>query len=290
MVNGEYQTLKAALEWHLDAGADFPLSDTPDGLMNAAPLPLIAPESVKSAVRETLSTMMPVATQVPLGASEARAEAVKLAQGAQDLESLRAAIAAFDGIGLKGTATNLVFAAGHPGAPVMIIGDAPGADDDRAGIPFAPGMQGQLLDRMMAAVGLNRAETDPAQSLYISHILNWRPPGGRSPAPTEIEVSLPFIERHIQLAAPRILVLTGGVAAKALLGESTSISKLRGRWHSYLPQTPELRPKSGDGAVPILALAVFDPAYILENPAQKRPLWADLLMLLDKRRELGLVS
>ncbi len=279
MVNSEYQALKAALEWHLDAGADFAMAEEPGGLMRAPEIMAPTPESVKSSV-------MQAAVSAPLGASEARAEAVKLAVAAQDLAGLKAAIAAFDGIGLKDTATNLVFADGNPSAAIMLIGEAPGADDDRAGVPFAAGMQGQLLDKMMGAVGLSRAETDPLSSLYISHVLNWRPPGGRSPVPAEIEVSLPFIERHIQLVKPKILLLSGGIAAKALLGESAGISKLRGRWHSYLPQTPELQ----GGVEPILALALFDPAYIIQNPAQKRPLWSDLLGLLEKRRELGLVK
>lgn len=278
MVKNEYLALKAALEWHLDAGADFAMTEEPGGLMRA-------PEMV-APVQESVKSSMQASPSAPLGASEARAEAVKLAVAAQDLAGLKAAIAAFDGIGLKDTATNLVFADGNPNAAIMLIGDAPGADDDRAGLPFAPGMQGQLLDKMMGAVGLNRAESDPYHSLYISHVLNWRPPGGRSPVPAEIEVSLPFIERHIQLVKPKILLLSGGIAAKALLGETVGISKLRGRWHSYLPQTPELQ----GGAEPVLALALFDPAYIIQNPAQKRPLWSDLLGLLEKRKELGLVK
>lgn len=287
MVKSEYQALKAALEWHIDENADFALADEPLGLMNArggalpaAPLS----ESVKSS-----GIPLPSAAPVnpPLGASEARAEAIRLAMAATDLDGLKQAIADFDGIGLRDTATNLVFADGNPGAAIMLIGDAPGADDDRSGLPFAPGMQGDLLDRMMAAVGLDRKQDDPKQSLYISHVLNWRPPGGRSPLPGEIEVSLPFIERHIQLVKPQILLFSGGVAAKALLGESLSISKLRGKWHAYSPQTPELKTGAGE---PIPALALFDPAYIIQNPAQKRPLWSDLLGLLEKRRTLGLIE
>lgn len=283
MVKSEYQALKAALEWHLDEGADFALADKPCGLMNIAEKPVAAAPALMS---ESVKSMA-AQPDAPLGASEARAEAVRLALAATDIDSLKQAIAGFDGIGLRDTATNLVFADGNPKAAIMLVGDAPGADDDRAGLPFAPGMTGDLLDRMMGAAGLNRAESDPVRSLYISHVLNWRPPGGRSPLPAEIEVSLVFIERHIQLVKPQILLFSGGVAAKALLGENLSISKLRGKWHDYQPRTPELKTLSGG---PVPALALFDPAYIIQNPAQKRPLWADLLLLLERRRALGFVQ
>lgn len=279
MVNGEYAALKAALEWHLDAGADFPLSEMPGGLMSAPEIPA---ESTHESVKSSIVIPTP---QAPLGASEARAEALKLALAAQTPDDLRAAIAGFDGIGLKDTAMNLVFAEGHPESPIMLVGDAPGADEDRLGKPFA-GAQGQLLDQILKAAGLARDADDPARSLYISNILNWRPPGGRSPAPAEIEVSLPFIERHIQMIRPKILILAGGVAAKTLLGQHEPISRLRGKWHTYLPQTPELR----DGAAPIETLAIFDPAYLIQNPAQKRLLWGDILMLLEKRHTLGFIS
>ena len=278
MVNGEYAALKAALEWHLDAGADFPLGDAPGGLVNAVEiLPARERESVKSV------TVSPVPL-APLGASEARADSLKLAMAAKTLEDLRAAIAGFDGIGLKGTATNLVFADGNPASSIMLVGDAPGADEDRTGKPFA-GVQGQMLDQILKSAGLARDAADPAQSFYISSILNWRPPGGRSPAPAELEVSLPFIERHIQLVKPKILLLAGG-AAKILLGQSDSISRLRGKWHHYLPQTAELRAE----AAPIETLAIFDPAYLRQNPAQKRLLWGDMILLLEKRRDMGFIQ
>jgi uracil-DNA glycosylase family 4 len=279
MVNGEYAALKAALEWHLDAGADFPLSDVPDGLISTREtLPERIGESVKY-------TTVPPTQQIPLGASEARADSLKLALAAKTLDELRAAVAGFDGIGLKDTATRLVFSDGNPAAPIMLVGDAPGAEDDRLGKAFA-GVPGQLLDQILKAVGLSRSVDDAQHAIYISHILNWRPPGGRSPAPAELEVSLPFIERHIQLVKPKILILAGGIAAKTLLGQADPISKLRGKWHAYLPQTSELR----DGVPPIETLAIFDPAYLIQNPAQKRLLWGDMLLLLEKRRGLNLID
>ena len=127
-------------------------------------------------------------------------------------------------------------------------------------------------------------------TIYISNVINWRPPGNRSPTPAEIEVSLPFIERHIQLIKPKLLVLLGGVPTKALLGREGNISKLRGQWGEYLPQIPEI--KTGDnqnGAIPIPVIATFHPAYLLQNPSQKRSVWLDILMILEKRKSLGLI-
>jgi DNA polymerase len=167
----------------------------------------------------------------------------------------------------------------------MIVGEAPGADEDRLGRPFV-GVSGQLLDRILACIGLDRAEGDSLKSVYISNILNWRPPGNRTPTESEIAVSLPFIERHIQLIQPRLLILAGGVSAKALLGSADSISRLRGRFQSYLPQTPELRPNS----TPIPTLATYHPSYLLRTPGQKKLVWADMLMILEKRRELEIIK
>ena len=219
-----------------------------------------------------------------LGASEARAEAEKRAAQATTLEELSDAIAAFDGIALKKTATNMVFADGNPKAPIMLIGEAPGADEDRLGKPFV-GVSGQLLDRILAAAGLDRQADTPEEAVYISNILNWRPPGNRTPAPAEIEVSLPFIERHIQLVKPRILILCGGVSAKALLNSEESVSRLRKMgWHDY-------KPRSGNAAADaqaIPAIATYHPSYLLRTPAQKKAVWADMIALTQKRAELGL--
>lgn len=288
MDNREYQALKTALLWHLDAGADQPFAEAPQGLIGSAQeqVPPKDSDYGKNEDENAFSrSVNPEASpDVPLGAAEARAESLKLALAAQTLEELRAAIAGFDGIGLKATATTMVFGDGNPEAPVMLVGEAPGAEEDRQGKPFV-GESGLLLDRILASAGLDRAAADPLKSIYISNILNWRPPGNRTPTPAEVMVSLPFIEKHIQLVKPKLLIFAGGVAAQALLGSSDSISRLRGRWIDYLPQTPELR----DGAIPISALATFHPSYLLRTPAQKRLVWGDMLLLLEKRRGLGII-
>lgn len=253
----------AALQWYLDNGVDEAVLDEPSNRMAPSPPadPEFSLESVPTAERKNIGVL--------LGTNDARLEAVKLAQAAQSLEELKTAIAAFDGVALKNTATNLVFADGNPKAKVMLVGEAPGADEDRLGLPFV-GVSGQLLDKILASIDLTRKE-----SVYISNILNWRPPGNRTPAPGEIDVSLPFIERHIQLVKPDILILCGGVAAKALLGRSEGITRLRKTWHNYIPQTPELRENAPD----IKAIATFHPSYLLRTPAHKREAWTDMLML-----------
>jgi DNA polymerase len=172
-------------------------------------------------------------------------------------------MAEFTGSPLRETATNLVFSDGVPGASVMVIGEAPGAEEDRLGKPFV-GASGQLLDRMFASIGLNRAE-----SLYITNILPFRPPGNRTPTDAEIALFLPFVLRHVALARPRFLVLAGGVAAKGVLQSRDGITRLRGRWH----QVSIL-----DGQV-LMALPTLHPAYLLRNPIAKRDAWADLLVL-----------
>ncbi len=193
------------------------------------------------------------------------------AQSCQTLDDLRDALEAFDGCPLKETAMNLVFSDGNPQASIMLVGEAPGADEDRQGLPFV-GVSGKLLDRMIATIGFNR------QNTYISNILPWRPPGNRNPAPDEIAVCLPFIERHIELINPKILIFVGGVAAKTLLGVKESIGKLRGRWFPY--QSPGL-------ARPITACATFHPAYLLRSPAQKHKAWQDLLDIEAKLKTLS---
>ena len=215
------------------------------------------------------------------GTPELKSEAIRLALGAQTLEELRAALAGFEGLAIKKTATNMVFCDGNPAAPVMLVGEAPGGDEDRLGRPFV-GVSGQLLDRILKCIDLDRTETDPERAIYISNILNWRPPGNRTPTPQEIELSLPFIERHIALVKPKLLIFCGGVSAKALLNMDDGISKSRGRWHNYTPLTPGL---SSD---PIPAIATYHPAYLLRTPSQKKAAWQDMLNLASKRQELGI--
>ncbi|MAE52391.1 MAG: uracil-DNA glycosylase [Micavibrio sp.] len=281
----EAQALKAALEWYIDNGVDEAIMDEPldrfavAKTLNEKPVAeALRQETVGGqSVRPSYDKSMAAGAAQPLGASDARYEALKAAQAAGTLEELKAAIEAFEGLGLKKTASNMVFAAGNVQAPLMYIGDAPGADDDRGGIPF-DGAQGRFLDVMFNAIDMRRDAEDSSKSLYLTNILNWRPPGGRTPAPGEIEVALPFIERHIQLVKPKILVFSGGLAAKALLGRSEGLSKLRKGWHEYLPQTEAYQ----GGAQPIPAIVTFPPSYLLKTPAQKRGAWADLLSIKER--------
>jgi DNA polymerase len=214
----------------------------------------------------------PASTGTILGTPEAVATARALAAAATTLDELKQAIAAFDGIALKATATNLVFADGNPRARLMLIGEAPGAEEDRRGLPFV-GAAGQLLDRMLAAIGRDRNDS------YITNIVNWRPPGNRKPSPAEMQLCRPFIERHIALIDPAVIILLGDTAAKTLTNRTEGITRLRGRWFSWM----------GDGgAAPIPMLPTFHPAFLLRTPSQKREAWIDLLTVKRKLAELGL--
>jgi uracil-DNA glycosylase family 4 len=191
--------------------------------------------------------------------------ALHKAADATSLEELRQALAAFEGCKLKKSARNLVFGDGNPQARIMFVGEAPGRDEDREGLPFV-GRAGKLLDKMLAAIGLHSRD-----DYYISNILPWRPPGNRTPTIEEVELCRPFIERHITLVDPDILIFLGGSAAKGLLQSKEGITKLRGRWLDY-----------HTGKRTIAALATFHPAYLLRNPIQKRLVWNDLLMVQDR--------
>jgi len=190
--------------------------------------------------------------------------AYELSRKAQTLEELKAIMKTFEGCSLKKTATNLVFGEGNEKASLMVIGEAPGADEDRLGRPFV-GMSGQLLDKMFATIGLSRQE-----NIYISNIIPWRPPGNRTPTPSEIAICLPFLERHIEMIGPKYLCFVGGVSTKALLNTTEGIIRLRGKWHGY--KMPHL-------STPIPALAMYHPAYLLRSPSKKREAWRDLLTL-----------
>lgn len=202
-------------------------------------------------VRKTIVNTMP-------------ADQLAAVEKCMSLEELRTLISAFEGCNLKQTATNMVFADGNPQAKIMVIGEAPGADEDREGRPFV-GLSGQLLDRMLKTVGLSREN-----NIYISNIIPWRPPGNRQPTPQEISLCRPFIQRHIELINPKILILVGGVATKTILNAADGIMKLRGQWHAY---------SSAGLPAPIKTMATFHPAYLLRSPGQKAQVWRDLLMV-----------
>uniref|UniRef100_UPI0011864050 uracil-DNA glycosylase n=1 Tax=Elioraea rosea TaxID=2492390 RepID=UPI0011864050 len=228
------------------------------------------------AASRTLAPQAP-APAVPRQATPAgpSAEAEALAAAASDLPALRAAIAGFSGLALRETATNLVFADGNPEAPLMLIGEAPGAEEDREGKPFV-GASGRLLDRMLASIGLDRHGTGDG-SFYITNIVTWRPPGNRNPTDSEIALSLPFIRRHVALVRPRLVLLLGAVAVRSLTGAREGITRLRGRWMTLEVEGME-----------VPALATLHPAYLLRNPGAKKDAWSDLLALrqrLDDMRQ-----
>ena len=280
--------LKATLEFYADIGVDEALlNEAVDRTKTAAKpasasMPDVKPNQIDTSITDQARAAQPAPTF--LGKSQAVEEAVKLAKAANTLEELKSAIAEFDGIAIKKTATNLVFSDGNPQAKVMIVGEAPGADEDRQGKPFV-GVSGQLLDKILACIGLDRTSENAKEAVYISNILNWRPPGNRTPNDAEIATSLPFIEKHIQLIQPEVLIFCGGVAAKSLLGSGDSISRLRKKWHDYTPLNAEI----ASSAKPIPAIATYHPAYLLRTPTQKKAVWADMLQVQDKREALDRV-
>jgi uracil-DNA glycosylase len=196
---------------------------------------------------------------LPLSPDTAVMAAREAARNAASLDELRAIMTGFQGCALRVTATQLVFADGNPQARVMFVGEAPGRDEDLAGLPFV-GRSGKLLDRMLAAIGLDRTLA------YIANIIPWRPPGNRTPTPQESQICLPFILRQIELADPDVLVCLGGPSSQALLGFKDGIRRTRGRWLSFDTGKREIR-----------AMATFHPAYLLRSPLEKRHAWRDFL-------------
>lgn len=264
---------RALLDWYVAAGVDETIAEEP--VDRFAVKPAEASPDTTGAVREAQTSFK--GPNAPDGAAPAaprpvqkppqlqsRDAAVQTAQevaaGCATLDELRVAFEAFDGCPLKETAMSFVFADGNPDASLMFIGEAPGGEEDRQGLPFV-GPAGRLLDKMLAAIQLDRTQA------YITNILPWRPPGNRNPTDAEIAACLPFLERHIALAKPDILLFVGGTAAKTLLRRTEGIMRLRGKWMTY-------EPASGD---PVPARALLHPAYLLRQPAQKRETWNDLL-------------
>ncbi|TKB09525.1 MAG: uracil-DNA glycosylase [Mesorhizobium sp.] len=194
----------------------------------------------------------------------------QLATSASTLDELRRHMAAFDGCNLKFTAKNLVFADGNPNADLMLVGEAPGRDEDLEGLPFV-GRSGRLLDRMLAAIGLDRT------SAYIANVIPWRPPGNRTPTPHETEICRPFIERQIELVNPKVLVNLGGPSAKTLLNTTEGILRLRGNWRAHTTAS----------GVAIPAMPTLHPAYLLRTPAHKKLAWRDFLEVKAKLRAIS---
>jgi DNA polymerase len=272
------EQLAALLRWYAAIGVDEAIAELPQDRFVTTPSRAIGIISGTAPSPGTIaasrpSRPAPVVTP-PVAVAMAPPElanARKLAAAATSLAELEATVANFDGCALRKTATHTVFADGTPHAPVMVIGEAPGADEDRLGRPFV-GRSGQLLDRMLGAIGLERE-----RSAYITNILFWRPPGNRKPTEAEIALCLPFVWRHIALNAPRVVLLSGGTATSALLGRSEGITKLRGRWFDLA--VPGL-----DRPVP--ALTTYHPSFLLRTPARKSESWHDFLELQSKLAEL----
>jgi uracil-DNA glycosylase len=250
-------------------GADEAIGAEPVNRFAPAPAiaPIAAPTPRPSAAPASAAAPPKALTE---SLAEAAQSARRLAASAETVEALAALVAGFDGCGLRRTATNTVFADGNPAAPVMLIGEGPGADEDRIGRPFV-GRAGQLLDRMLAAIGLDR------QSAHITNVVYWRPPGNRTPTTAEIASCLPFVLRHIALVHPKILVLAGGTATGALLPGGQGITRLRGRWFDL--EIPGL-------AKPVPTLPMFHPSFLLRTPERKREAWRDLLTLRARLDEL----
>ncbi|MFY7781515.1 MAG: uracil-DNA glycosylase [Tagaea sp.] len=270
-----------ALRFLVELGADEAIADAPVDRFAAAPAraegparaeaPLRKAPAVRAVPQAPAPTLAAPTLAAPVPAAQAVVAAREAAANARSLDELRAALAAFDGCALKATATNLVFSDGVPGAPVMIVGEAPGADEDRQGKPFV-GVSGQLLDRMLGFVGLDRT-----RNVYIANVIPWRPPANRDPTTAEIAACEPFIRRQIELAQPKVLLFVGNISTKTLLGTTDGIIKMRGKWRDYA--SPGL-------ATPIPVLPSFHPAYLLRTPARKADSWKDLLALQAKLRSL----
>ena len=248
----DYETALALLEWQIELGADEAVGDIP---VNRYELAARAPKA-----RATPPVPQPAKAARP--DVDPVAEAKAAAAAAQDLASLAAAMSAFSHCELRKGARNFVFSDGDPNARVMIIGEAPGREEDQRGKPFV-GRAGQLLDRMLAAIGFARDANSPEQAVYITNVLPWRPPQNRDPRPEEIAMLLPFVQRHVELADPEIVVLMGNISCQAGLGRR-GITRLRGQWTEAYGKP---------------ALPMFHPAYLLRSPHAKREAWADLLEL-----------
>ncbi|WP_439156082.1 uracil-DNA glycosylase [Yoonia sp.] len=249
---------RALLEWQVELGVTDAILD--------APVDRYQLEAAKPAPKPAPAPAAPPPVPQP-DTVDAVGIARATAAGAADLGALAAAMQAFEHCEIKQGARSFVFSDGNPAARVMIVGEAPGREEDRAGKPFV-GRAGQLLDRMLAAIDLDRAASDPAHAVYITNVLPWRPPSNRTPDKDEIAMMLPFLERHIALADPDVIILMGNTPCQALLGR-TGITRIRGQWAEVMA-----RP----------ALPMFHPAYLLRNPAAKREAWADLLALKAKLR------
>lgn len=256
---------RALVRWYADMGVDEAVGEEPCdwyALAEAAPLRTLAPAQDRRSGPPPLKGPGPAPVAAAVPADEAVAAAAAAAQACRSFEELEAAVRAFEGCGLKAGARNTVFADGVPGADLLVIGEAPGRDEDAVGRPFV-GRAGQLLDKMLAAINRSRAA-----NTLISNVVYWRPPGNRAPTKIEIAICRPFVERLIEITAPRAILIAGGVSLEALLA-LPGIMRARGVWRTV----------ETAGGARVDAMPMFHPAYLLRSPAQKSLAWADLLAL-----------
>jgi DNA polymerase len=274
------ESLIAMLRWQLEVGITEALSPEPYDRFSAASAVLSASDSSQelppayaptgdSPLAQARRNKGRTAAAPPPAAVEAKPVNLADLHQIKDLDGLQAAVEAFEGSSLKRYATNTVFGDGTTGARIICVGDAPGAEEDRRGVPFV-GPNGKLLDRMLAAIGFARTD------VYITNTLYWRPPGNRTPTPEERAQCLPFLMRQIELVEPRAIIALGGPAAQTLLNEKTGITRLRGKWFDF-----QTRPGLA-GGLELPLLPTFHPAFLLSQPAQKREAWKDLRAVRDK--------
>ena len=280
------EQLKQLLEWYAEAGVDEVIGVEPKDHFNA--LPVIPAEmqvaksaandqpamhqgqqgallqsTPKAAAGDVMSNAAPLTNGTLVPPTQAMAEAQAIAERVTTVAELKAAVESFEGCLLKRTATNTVFADGNPDADIMIIGEAPSEQEDKTGVPFC-GPSGQLLDNVLKSIGLIRAD-----NLYISNAIFWRPPGNRTPSHEEVAICAPLVKKHIALVKPKLLVLAGGVASN-VLGNTLSVSKMRGKFHEYHNEFLD---------APIQAAVIYHPSYLLRQPSQKAQAWKDMLMI-----------
>lgn len=242
--------LYSALDWYRSAGVDLAVGDDPVDRF-------VASQAVPRPAQRAPAAAIPAAITIETDPEAGRL----LAAGAATLDALKALMQDYDGCGLKQRATQICFSDGNPEARIMLIGEAPGGEEDKAGKPFV-GKAGQLLDLMLASIGLDRTR------VYIANLVPWRPPGNREPTPQEIAACRPFLMRQVELVLPRIVIAVGAVSMQALFGTSQGITRMRGQWRDLTL-----------GAVPVRAMPILHPAYLLRQPAAKRQAWADMLAL-----------
>jgi DNA polymerase len=259
MTSDPVPTLKQLLSFYLESGVDCALAEQPvDRLADPVQPAAAAPTAPANPASPVSPAAPAIRRDLVLAPEAAIASAREVARTAPSLDALRALLENFDGCALRSTATRLVFADGNPQARIMFVGEAPGRDEDLEGLPFV-GRSGKLLDRMIAAIGLDRS------TAYIANVIPWRPPGNRTPTPQETQICLPFIRRQIELVDPDVLVTLGNPSTQALLSTRDGIMKTRGRWFDY-----------DTGSRIIRAMATFHPAYLLRSPSYKRMSWQDL--------------